>query len=235
MRFAKAHTSRPLKVTLPGPLTIVDSVVDEHYRADERELALRFAKLLNEEARALAEAGADVIQFDEPTFNVYVDKVRDWGVAALERCVDGVKATTAVHICYGYGISQVLAWKNSNRDWSHYSHTLPLLAESRIDQVSVECAASGVDPAVLRSLKNKDVLVGVIDVGTEEVETAEVVAGPDPRHPPSCRAGASVSLHRLWSRAQKSRRGARQDGSARGGSGHGSARAGSPRIGSKGR
>jgi 5-methyltetrahydropteroyltriglutamate--homocysteine methyltransferase len=177
VRFAKAHTSRPLKVTLPGPLTIVDSVVDEHYRADERELALRFAKLLNEEARALAEAGADVIQFDEPTFNVYVDKVRDWGVAALERCVDGVKATTAVHICYGYGISQVLAWKNSNRDWSHYSHTLPLLAESRIDQVSVECAASGVDPAVLRSLKNKDVLVGVIDVGTEEVETAEVVAG----------------------------------------------------------
>jgi 5-methyltetrahydropteroyltriglutamate--homocysteine methyltransferase len=176
VRFARAHTSRPLKVTLPGPLTIVDSVVDEHYHADERELALRFAKLLNEEARALAEAGADVIQFDEPTFNVYVDKVRDWGVAALERCVDGVTATTAVHICYGYGVAQVLAWKNSNSDWSHYSHTLPLLAESRIDQVSVECAASGVDPAVLRSLKNKDVLVGVIDVGTEEVESPEVVA-----------------------------------------------------------
>jgi 5-methyltetrahydropteroyltriglutamate--homocysteine methyltransferase len=176
VRFAKAHTSRPLKVTLPGPLTIVDSVVDEHYRGEERELALRFAGLLNQEARALAEAGADVIQFDEPTFNVYVDKVRDWGVAALERCVDGVKATTAVHICYGYGISQVLAWKRTNRDWSHYAHTLPLLAESRIGQVSVECAASGVDPAVLRSLRSKDVLVGVIDVGTEEVESPELVA-----------------------------------------------------------
>jgi 5-methyltetrahydropteroyltriglutamate--homocysteine methyltransferase len=176
VRFAKAHTSRPLKVTLPGPFTIVDSVVDEHYRAGERELALRFAVLLNEEARALAAAGADVIQFDEPTFNVYVDQVREWGLAALERCVDGVKATTAVHICYGYGVAQVLAWKKANQDWTHYAHTLPLLAESRIDQVSVECAASGVDPAVLRSLENKDVMVGVIDVGTEEVETPEVVA-----------------------------------------------------------
>ena len=145
VRFAKAHTSRPLGARRgPSPLSTRGGRALSRRRAG---IALRFATLLNEEARALAEAGADVIQFDEPTFNVYVDKVRDWGVTALERCVDGVKATTAVHICYGYGISQVLAWKNSNRDWSHYSHTLPLLAESRIDQVSVECAASGVDPA----------------------------------------------------------------------------------------
>lgn len=176
VRFARAHTSRALKVTLPGPMTIVDSVVDEYYRSDEKALAFRFAELLNQEARQLAEAGASVVQFDEPTFNVYVDKVREWGVAALERCLDGVRATTAVHICYGYGIPQVLAWKRTNRDWGHYAHTLPLLAESRIGQVSVECAASGVDPAVLRTLKNQDVLVGVIDVGTEAIETPETVA-----------------------------------------------------------
>jgi 5-methyltetrahydropteroyltriglutamate--homocysteine methyltransferase len=176
VRFAKTRTSHPLKVTLPGPLTIVDSVVDEHYRIDERALALHFAELLNQEARELAAAGADVIQFDEPTFNVYIDKVRDWGVMALERCLEGVTATTAVHICYGYGIPQVLAWKRTNRDWGHYAHTLPLLAQSRIGQVSVECAASGIDPSVLRCLKDKDVLVGAIDVGTEEIETPELVA-----------------------------------------------------------
>jgi 5-methyltetrahydropteroyltriglutamate--homocysteine methyltransferase len=176
VRFAKSRTSHPLKVTLPGPLTIVDSVVDEHYRIEERALALHFADLLNQEARELAAAGADVIQFDEPTFNIHIDKVRDWGVMALERCLEGVTATTAVHICYGYGIPQVLAWKQTNRDWGHYAHTLPLLAESRIGQVSVECAASGVDPSVLRCLKDKDVLVGVIDVGTEEIETPGLVA-----------------------------------------------------------
>ena len=92
LRFARANTRRALKVTLPGPMTIVDSVLDEHYGADEKSLALRFAELLNAEARELAAAGADVIQFDEPCFNVYVDKVADWGVAALERSAEGVTA-----------------------------------------------------------------------------------------------------------------------------------------------
>jgi 5-methyltetrahydropteroyltriglutamate--homocysteine methyltransferase len=176
LRFARARTDRRLKVTLPGPMTTVDSVLDEHYRTDERTLAMRFAALLNQEARALAEAGADVIQFDEPCFNIYLDKVEAWGIEALERCIEGVAATKVVHICYGYGVPGVLAWKSQNRDWGHYGVTLPLLARSGIDQVSVECAASGVDVSVLAALGGKDVLVGVIDVGTELVESPEVVA-----------------------------------------------------------
>ncbi|MGH8705855.1 MAG: hypothetical protein ACREUO_10610, partial [Burkholderiales bacterium] len=115
-------------------------------------------------------------QFDEPCFNVYLDKVETWGIEALERCGAGVTAKKAVHICYGYGIPAVLAWKKQNRDWSHYGRTLPLLAASSIDQVSVECAASGVDVSVLATLKGKDVLLGVIDVGTEEIETPAQVA-----------------------------------------------------------
>jgi 5-methyltetrahydropteroyltriglutamate--homocysteine methyltransferase len=176
LRYARARTARPLKVTLPGPMTIVDSVLDEHYRADERSLALRFADLLNAEARELAAAGADVVQFDEPCFNVYVDKVKAWGVAALERAMAGVAAKKAVHICYGYGTPAVLAWKRQNTDWGQYGATLPLLADSSVDQVSVECAASGVEPSVLAALRGKDVLLGVIDVGSEEVETPARVA-----------------------------------------------------------
>ena len=176
LRFAKAHTRRPVKVTLPGPMTTVDTLLDEHYGEDEPTLAMRFAALLNAEARDLAAAGADVIQFDEPCFNIYVDKVADWGIAALERCLEGVATTTAVHICYGYGIPNVLTWKTQNRDWGHYGITLPLLAKSRVDQVSVECAASGVDVSVLATLNGKDVMLGVIDVGTDEVESPETVA-----------------------------------------------------------
>jgi 5-methyltetrahydropteroyltriglutamate--homocysteine methyltransferase len=176
-RFARAATSRRLKVTMPGPMTIVDSVADEHYGSDRRTLAMRFASILNAEARELAAAGADVIQFDEPCFNIYLDEVEEWGIEALEACMDGVRARRAVHICYGYGTPTVLAWKTTNTDWGHYGVTFPLLAKSSVDQVSVECAASGVDLAVLRELGGKDVLFGAIDVGTEEVESPEVVAG----------------------------------------------------------
>jgi 5-methyltetrahydropteroyltriglutamate--homocysteine methyltransferase len=176
VRFARAATDRQLKVTLPGPMTTVDSLLDEHYHTDEKTLAMRFAGILNQEARELAEAGADIVQFDEPCFNIYLDRVAAWGIEALEQCIDGVAARTAVHICYGYGVPGVLAWKHQNQDWGHYGVTLPLLAKSGIDQVSVECAASGVDVSVLGSLAGKDVMVGVIDVGTEEVETPETVA-----------------------------------------------------------
>jgi 5-methyltetrahydropteroyltriglutamate--homocysteine methyltransferase len=176
LRATLAMTSQPIKVTLPGPMTIVDSIVDTLGGRTEAQLAMRFAELLNLEARALALAGAAVIQFDEPCFNVYVDKVKDWGMAALERAARGVAATKAVHICYGYGTEDVKRWKTANRDWSHYATTLPLLAKSCIDQVSVETAASGVDVAVIEALRGKDVLLGVIDVGTEAVETAELVA-----------------------------------------------------------
>ncbi len=175
-RFARDLTTRQLKVTLPGPMTIVDSVADEHYGADRKTLAMRFARAINAEARDLAAAGADIIQFDEPCFNIYLDEVEEWGIDALEQCMEGVAGRKAVHICYGYGTPAVLAWKTKNTDWGHYGVTLPLLAKSSVDQVSVECAASGVDVSVLRELSGKDVLLGAINVGTEDVETPEVVA-----------------------------------------------------------
>jgi 5-methyltetrahydropteroyltriglutamate--homocysteine methyltransferase len=176
LRATLAITDRPVKVTLPGPMTIVDSLVDTIGGRSEQQLAMRFAELLNLEARALSEAGAAVIQFDEPCFNVYVDKVRDWGIAALERAAEGVTAKTGVHICYGYGTPDVKRWKSANSDWSHYETTLPLLAKSSIGQVSVETAASGVNVAVIEALRGKDVLLGVVDVGNETVETPETVA-----------------------------------------------------------
>jgi 5-methyltetrahydropteroyltriglutamate--homocysteine methyltransferase len=176
LRATLAMATRPVKVTLPGPMTIVDSLVDTIGGRSEAQLAMRFAELLNLEARALADAGAAVIQFDEPCFNVYVDKVKDWGIEAMERAAASVAAKKAVHICYGYGTPDVKRWKNANRDWSHYEHTLPLLAKSTIDQVSVETAASGVDVGVVELLRGKDVLLGVVDVGTESVESADTVA-----------------------------------------------------------
>jgi 5-methyltetrahydropteroyltriglutamate--homocysteine methyltransferase len=176
LKYARARTSKPLKVTLPGPMTTWDSTLDEHYGFDEKQMALHFAEILNAEALDLQAAGADVIQFDEPCFNIYTDKVGEWGIEVLERAMQGLTVKKAVHICYGYGTDAVLAWKTRNQDWGHYGVTLPLLAKSSIDQVSVECAASGVDVSVLEALRGKDVLAGVIDVGTEDVETPEQVA-----------------------------------------------------------
>jgi 5-methyltetrahydropteroyltriglutamate--homocysteine methyltransferase len=137
---------------------------------------MRFAALLNAEARDLAAAGADVIQFDEPCFNIYLDKVKAWGIRALEAAIEGVTCKTAIHICYSYGIPRVLAWKRRNTEWGQYAVTLPLLRETRVDQIGVECAASGVDVAVLGEARGKDVLLGVIDVGTDEVEPPALVA-----------------------------------------------------------
>lgn len=175
LRFLKRHTTRPVKVTLPGPMTTADTLADEYY-GNRRTLATELAKVLNEEALELAENGCNIIQFDEPCFNIYLDDVEEWGIRALEEAAKGVRAKTAVHICYGYGVPQVLQWKSKNTDWSHYWRTLPLLRTSTIDMISVECAASGVDPAVLAEAKGKELMVGVIDVGTEEVETAATVA-----------------------------------------------------------
>ncbi len=175
LRFMKQHTTKPVKVTLPGPMTIADTVADEYY-GDRRKLAGELARLVNEEACELVENGCDVVQFDEPCFNIYLDAVEEWGIQALEQCAQGVQAKTAVHICYGYGIPAVVEWKSKNTDWGHYARTLPLLRTSTIDMISVECAASGVDPAVLAEARGKDLMVGVIDVGTEEVETRETVA-----------------------------------------------------------
>lgn len=175
LRFVKRCTSMPVKVTLPGPMTTTDTLADEFYK-NRRTLAMELAKQLNDEAHELAEAGADIIQFDEPCFNIYLDEVEEWGIRVLEDAAQGIHAKKAVHICYGYGVPVVLQWKTKNTDWSHYGRTLPLLRTSAIDMISVECAASGVDPAVLAEAKGKDLMVGVIDVGTEEIETAETVA-----------------------------------------------------------
>jgi 5-methyltetrahydropteroyltriglutamate--homocysteine methyltransferase len=175
-RFARAHTSRRLKFTLPGPMTIVDTLADEHY-GDRVRLALAFAGVLNEEARDLAALGVDVVQLDEPAFNVYMDEVRDWGIEALHRAVDGVSCTTAVHICYGYGIEANLAWKRGlGEEWRQYELTFPHLARSRIDQVSLECAGSRVPMSLLSLLEGKDVLAGCVDVASTRVETPQEVA-----------------------------------------------------------
>ena len=174
--FARAHTTRKLKFTLPGPMTIVDTLADEHYR-DRRRLALEFARLLNEEARELAALGLDVLQLDEPAFNVYMDDVAAWGIEALHRALEGVRCTTAVHICYGYGIQANIDWKATlGREWRQYETTFPLLARSRVDQVSLECANSRVPLELLGLLGGKDVLVGAIDVATDRIETADEVA-----------------------------------------------------------
>jgi 5-methyltetrahydropteroyltriglutamate--homocysteine methyltransferase len=175
-RLARAHTSRKLKINLPGPMTLVDTVADAHY-GDRVKMAMAFAGLLNAEARALAADGVDVIQFDEPAFNVYMEAARDWGIEALHRAIEGVGCTTAVHVCYGYGIKANIDWKATLGDeWRQYEEILPALAQSRIDQVSVECRNSRVPMSLLRLLDGKDVMVGVIDVATEEVETPEQVA-----------------------------------------------------------
>ena len=175
-RLARAHTTKKLKFTLPGPMTIVDTVADAHY-GDRVELAFAFADLLNAEARGLAADGVDVIQFDEPAFNVYMDAAADWGIAALHRAIDGVGITSAVHICYGYGIPANIAWKETlGAEWRQYEKIFPALANSRIDQVSLECINSRVPMSLIKLLDGKDVLVGAIDVATDQIETAEQVA-----------------------------------------------------------
>jgi 5-methyltetrahydropteroyltriglutamate--homocysteine methyltransferase len=175
-RLARAHTKKLLKITMPGPMTIVDTIADRHY-GDRVKLAMAFAELLNQEARALEKDGVDVIQFDEPAFNVYMDDVNKWGITALERAAKGLKCTTCVHICYGYGIKANIDWKETLGDeWRQYEKIFPALAKSRIKQVSLECIHSHVPPDLMKLLKGKDVLVGVIDVASDRVETPQEVA-----------------------------------------------------------
>lgn len=175
-RLARAHTKHRLKFTLPGPMTIVDTVADRHY-GDKVKLAFAFAELLNQEALALEADGVDIVQFDEPAFNVYMKEAAEWGVAALERAAQGLKCKTAVHICYGYGIQANVDWKHTLGDeWRQYEQVFPALAKSRIDQVSLECYHSHVPPELMALLKGKDVMVGVIDVASDVIETPEEVA-----------------------------------------------------------
>jgi len=174
-RAARAHTTRKLKFTLPGPMTIADTVADNHY-GDRVKMAFAFAELLNEEAKALEADGLDMIQFDEPAFNVFMDEVPVWGIQALERAAQGLKCATAVHICYGYGIKANVDWKETlGSEWRQYEEIFPAIAKSSIQQVAIECRNSKVPLDLLALLKGKKIQAGVIDVASDEVETAEDV------------------------------------------------------------
>jgi 5-methyltetrahydropteroyltriglutamate--homocysteine methyltransferase len=175
-RFLRQQTDRPLKWALPGPMTMIDTLADRHYRSREK-LAWEFAVILNEEAKELEAAGVDIVQFDEPAFNVFFDEMRDWGVATLERAAEGLRAETVVHICYGYGIEANNRWKQSlGSEWRQYEESFPLLQRSAMDIVSLESHGSRVPMELIGLLRGKKVMLGAIDVATGEVETPEEVA-----------------------------------------------------------
>jgi 5-methyltetrahydropteroyltriglutamate--homocysteine methyltransferase len=175
-KFLRQQTDQPIKWALPGPMTMIDTLSDRHYKSREK-LAWEFATILNQEARELQDAGVDVIQFDEPAFTVFHDEVQDWGVAALERAAEGLRVETAVHICYGYGIEANNRWKETlGAEWRQYEQSFPLLQQSAIDIVSLECIHSHVPLELVELIRGKKVMLGAIDVATETVETPEEVA-----------------------------------------------------------
>ena len=175
-KFLRQHTDKPIKWALPGPMTMIDTLSDQYYGSREK-LAWEFAKLLNQEAKELAAAGVDIIQFDEPAFNVFFDEVNDWGIAALERAIEGLKCDTAVHICYGYGIKANTDWKQTlGSEWRQYEAIFPKLQQSAIDMVSLECHNSRVPMELIELIRGKKVMVGAIDVATHQIETPEQVA-----------------------------------------------------------
>jgi 5-methyltetrahydropteroyltriglutamate--homocysteine methyltransferase len=174
-RFLRQQTEQPIKWALPGPMTMIDTLSDRHYKSREK-LAWEFATILNQEAKELEAAGVDIIQFDEPAFNVFHDEVQDWGVATLERAAEGLRAETAVHICYGYGIKANNDWKVSlGAEWRQYEKSFPLLQQSTIDIVSLECQHSHVPMDLIELIRGKKVMLGAIDVASSEIETAEEV------------------------------------------------------------
>ncbi len=175
-KFLRKQTKLPIKWALPGPMTMIDTLYDEHYKSREK-LAWEFAKILNQEAKELEAAGVDIIQFDEPAFNVFFDEVNEWGVACLERAIEGLKCETAVHICYGYGIKANTDWKKTlGTQWRQYEEAFPKLQKSNIDIISLECHNSHVPMELLELIRGKKVMVGAIDVATDTIETPEEVA-----------------------------------------------------------
>ena len=175
-KFLRTQTDQPIKWALPGPMTMVDTLYDDYYQ-DRKTLAFEFAKALNEEARELQAAGVNIIQFDEPAFNVFLDEVNDWGIEALERATEGLTCETAVHICYGYGIKANTDWKKTlGAEWRHYETTFPAIQKSSINIVSLECHNGRVPMEVLSLLKGKKIMVGAIDVASDTIETPEEVA-----------------------------------------------------------
>lgn len=175
-KFLRQHTDKPIKWALPGPMTMIDTLYDSHYKSREK-LAWEFAKILNAEAKELEAVGVDIIQFDEPAFNVFFDEVNDWGIATLERAIEGLNCETAVHICYGYGIQANTDWKKTlGTEWRQYEQTLPKLQQSAIDIISLECQNSHVPMDLIELIRGKKVMVGAIDVATTVIETPEQVA-----------------------------------------------------------
>ncbi len=175
-KFLRQQTDQLIKWALPGPMTMIDTLYDAHYQSREK-LAWEFAKILNEEAKELEAAGVDIIQFDEPAFNVFFDEVNDWGIACLERAIEGLKCETAVHICYGYGIKANTDWKKTlGTEWRQYEEVFPKLQQSNIDIISLECHNSHVPLELLELVRGKKVMVGAIDVATDSIETPEEVA-----------------------------------------------------------
>ncbi len=175
-KFLRSLTDQPIKWALPGPMTMIDTLYDAHYKSREK-LAWEFAKILNQEARELEAVGVDIIQFDEPAFNVFFDEVNDWGVATLERALEGLKCETAVHICYGYGIKANTDWKKTlGSEWRQYEAVFPKLQQSNLDIISLECHNSRVPMDLLELIRGKKVMVGAIDVATNTIETADEVA-----------------------------------------------------------
>lgn len=175
-KFLRQLTNKQIKWALPGPMTMIDTLYDNHYKSREK-LAWEFAKILNQEAKELEAAGVDIIQFDEPAFNVFFDEVNDWGIAALERAVEGLKCETAVHICYGYGIKANTDWKKTlGTEWRQYEEVFPKLQKSNIDIISLECQNSRVPMDLIELIRGKKVMVGAIDVATNAIETPEEVA-----------------------------------------------------------
>ncbi|MBO0710214.1 MAG: 5-methyltetrahydropteroyltriglutamate--homocysteine methyltransferase [Acetobacteraceae bacterium] len=165
--FLRANTDRTIKITLPGPFTMAQQAKNDFY-ADDAEMAMDYAQAANEEARDLKAAGADVIQLDEPWLQARPDAARRYGVAAINRALQGIPGPTVVHLCFGY--ADMVHDKPSG-----YSF-LPELADSVAEQISIEAAQPGLDPGVLRDLAGKSVLYGVLDLGAETVETTELVA-----------------------------------------------------------
>ncbi|WP_434764038.1 methionine synthase [Vibrio fortis] len=175
-KFLRSQTKQPIKWALPGPMTMIDTLYDDHYKSREK-LAWEFAKILNQEAKELEAAGVDIIQFDEPAFNVFFDEVNDWGIACLERAIEGLKCETAVHICYGYGIKANTDWKKTlGSEWRQYEEVFPKLQKSKIDIISLECHNSHVPVELLELIRGKKVMVGAIDVATDQIETPEEIA-----------------------------------------------------------
>ena len=175
-KFLRQQTHKPIKWALPGPMTMIDTLHDDHYKSREK-LAWEFAKILNQEAKELAAVGVDIIQFDEPAFNVFFDDVNEWGIACLERAIEGLSCETAVHICYGYGIQANTDWKKTlGNEWRQYEKVFPKLQASNIDIISLECHNSRVPVDLLELVRGKKVMVGAIDVATNTIETPEEVA-----------------------------------------------------------